>query len=73
MFDLWADAGDRIESTRAPGMAAQETTRREGASLEDAVDLDGLRGVVRARRLEAAGRRHEGRDEPLVAADDLGE
>ena len=54
--------GNRIESAGAPGVAPQQAARRERASLEHAVDLDGLGRVLRARR-SGNGRpaRQEGR------------
>jgi hypothetical protein len=49
--------GDRIEAEGAARPAPQETTRGQPGTSETAVDLDGLRRVLRATRRESTRRR----------------
>jgi len=51
-------------------MAAAETTNGEPPAADDPVSLDRFRRVLRARRDEAAGTGKQGRDHPLVRAEE---
>lgn len=58
-----------VDSPTAPGVAAQQTPRREDESLDRTVLLDRRHRVGRARGVVLAGRRAQWRDPPLVQTD----
>src|SRR5512136_379167 len=65
--------GDRVEPPGVPGVAAGDPPRGEPAALHGAVPLQRGDGVRGAGGVEAAGRREQRGDEPLVGPDDADE
>src|SRR5512145_1483543 len=62
-------SGHRIESPGMPGMAAADARASEPASTRDAVPLDRLEPVFRARRMKPTARSEHRADRDLIQAD----
>src|SRR4029078_5407769 len=60
-----ASLADRVIPTRVPGVTSGDPLGPHPAPLDQAVFHDGLLGVVRTRRLEAARRRKPREDDPV--------
>ena len=69
----WAGLRDRVVSAAAPRVAAQYALQRQPESLQGAVFAESLKGILRASRSEAAGRRLQRRDAFAIEEDERDE
>src|SRR5262249_51833217 len=63
---LTSNVWHRIEPVRAPGMAPADARQRQPAPAPGAVAIDGVEGVLRARRQVPAFRAHQRLQRPAI-------
>ena len=61
----------RIVAGASEGMTAEDAGKNHPSAAQGAVTLDGLHCIFGAGRHEAAGRREQGRNGPLVGSQQL--
>jgi hypothetical protein len=70
LITLVPPSGDVIDATLCPRMAAKKTPRTKPHTTNDPVLLNGLKSVVRARRVVAAHIAIERRDDRAINPED---